>query len=405
VYVFYLKPAVVLLNIVPLWWMLVLYARLLDREAANDWAWFLSLFSASLATMLLVFDSTLNNHTIAAVSAFFALYPFLRIWDDGRLSGWYFTAAGFFAAFCACNEIPAALFGLLLLVLLLTRFPRRTLLFFVPAAIVPCAAFLATQYMAFGQFRPVYEEFGTKSYLYEGSYWTTPLEMDYFNVAPESYGVYLFHMTFGHHGVFSLTPIFVFSMLGALRCLLGRGGHLKFLAWTALVLAAALLAFTIAKPVTVRTFVEGLRASPAQAPEAVSVPGLHWLLWLAPLVLFTVYGALRLFLARRGRLQAMAGMTLLLTVALLAFYTWNPKARNYGGSTQGLRWLFWLIPFWLVMLPAGVEGGQTRRVVRWLTLAALAVSVVSVGYALRSPWSHPWIVDALEHLDLYSVKR
>ena len=38
---------------------------------------------------------------------------------------------------------------------------------------------------------------------------------------------------------------------------------------------------------------------------------------------------------------------------MLAFYTWNPKARNYGGSTQGLRWLFWLIPFWLVVLPPG----------------------------------------------------
>ena len=94
-----------------------------------------------------------------------------------------------------------------------------------------------------------------------------------------------------------------------------------------------------------------------------------------------------------------------LTAALLAFYTWNPKARNYGGSTQGLRWLFWLIPFWLATLPPGVEGGQERRWLRWLVLLALAVSVMSVGYALRSPWSHPWILDALEHLDLYTVKR
>jgi hypothetical protein len=98
-------------------------------------------------------------------------------------------------------------------------------------------------------------------------------------------------------------------------------------------------------------------------------------------------------------------MTTLLTVAMLAFYAWNPKARNYGGSTQGLRWLFWLIPFWLVMLPGGVEAGQRWRSVRWLSLAALAVSAVSMGYALRSPWSHPWILDALEHLDLYELKR
>ena len=83
--------------------------------------------------------------------------------------------------------------------------------------------FLATQYAAFGQFRPVYEEFGTKSYNYEGSYWNTPLEMDYLNVPredgrfQESYQLYLFHMTFGHHGVFSLSPIFLLAAIGVLR--------------------------------------------------------------------------------------------------------------------------------------------------------------------------------------------
>jgi hypothetical protein len=425
VYVFYLKPAILLLNVLPLWVMLVLYARLLDRIAPNDWAWFLCLVSAALATFLLAFDSTLNNHTIAAFSAFFALYPFLRIWDDGVRSGWSFAAAGFFGAFCACNEIPAALFGILLFLLLLVRFPRSTLLFFVPTAAIPCAAFLVTQYLAFGQFKPVYEEFGTKSYLYYGSYWSTPLEMDYFNVKPESYGVYLFHMTLGHHGVFSLTPIFLFSILGALRCLFGGKGHLRALGWVTLVLALGLLVFTYQKPEMMRGFVESARitlnrqistAAKVQGLHWLSqflpaegstdpVPGRHWLVWLLPIGLFTIYGAIRLFFARGKRLYAMAGLTLFLTVALLAFYTWNPKARNYGGSTQGLRWLFWLIPFWLVMLPAGVEGGQKRRWVRWLSLAALAVSVFSVGYALRSPWSHPWILDALEHLNLYSVKR
>ena len=101
----------------------------------------------------------------------------------------------------------------------------------------------------------------------------------------------------------------------------------------------------------------------------------------------------------------MAALTTSLTLALLAFYTWNPKARNYGGSTQGLRWLFWLIPFWLLLLPAGLEAGARSRRLRWLSLAALMVSVVSVGYALRTPWSHPWLLDAMEHLGLYELKR
>ena len=91
---------------------------------------------------------------------------------------------------------------------------------------------------------------------------------------------------------------------------------------------------------------------------------------------------------------------------MLAFYTWNPKARNYGGSTQGLRWLFWLIPFWLLAAPARAwRRASARAWLRWLSLAALMVSVVSVGYALRTPWSHPWMLDAMEHLGLYELKR
>ncbi|MDR3639149.1 MAG: hypothetical protein P4L84_35415 [Isosphaeraceae bacterium] len=326
---FYFKSIILLLNVVPMFVFLIMYARLLDRYAANDWAWFFCLVSAAWGTLLFSFVQTLNNHTVAAWAAFFAIYGLIRIWDEGVRSAWTFAATGFWAAFCACNELPAAVFGLALFAILAARFPRLTLLYFVPAATVPCVAFFVTQFIALGQFKPVYEEFGTKSYTYEGSYWNEPLEMDWFNVHPEPKSVYLFHMTFGHHGVFSLTPIFLFSIAGAVAIVFGRGARLKPVAW----------------------------------------------------------------------------LTLVLTAAMVAFYAWNPKARNYGGSTQGLRWLFWLIPSWLVVLPPGVSGGQDRRWLRWLALAALFVSVLSVGYALRTPWSHPWLVDAMEHLGLYRLKR
>ena len=164
------------------------------------------------------------------------------------------------------------------------------------------------------------------------------MDLDAFNEHPEPYATYFFHMTLGHHGVFSLTPIFLFSALGAAR-LLGNGR------WFPL-------------------------------PSAKGSP-----------------------------MVAIAWLTTVLTAVLLAFYTWNPKAHNYGGSTQGLRWLFWLIPFWLLLLPKGVEWGQTRSWFRWSALFALGISVMSVGYAMRNPWSHPWILDALEHLNLYTLTR
>ena len=328
-YVLYFKPVILLVNIVPFAFFLALYVRLLDRYAPNDWAWFVALFAAAWGNSLVVFNASLNNHTVAAYSAFFAIYALIRILEEELPKTSDFVMAGFWGAFCTCNETPAAPFGAILFLILFFRSPRRTLLAFVPAAVVPLAAFFGTQYLAMGSFKLAYEEFGTRAYTYEGSYWNTPLEFDWFNKYPEPKWLYLLHMTFGHHGVFSLSPIFLFSIYACVRNIVGRGRPLKAVSW----------------------------------------------------------------------------VTLFLTVLLLAFYTWNPKARNYGGSTSGLRWLFWLIPFWLLFLPKGVEGGQERRWVRWLSLTALLVSVFTVGYALRAPWSHPWILDALEHLDMYTLKR
>jgi hypothetical protein len=337
-YIFYFKPIVLLLNVLPFGLFLILYARLLDSYAANDLAWFLCLVAAAFGTYLLPFTQTLNNHTVAAFSAFFALYQLFGIWSQEEQSGWRFAAAGFFAAFAVANELPALAFLAFLFVLLVVGFPRQTLLYFVPGALVPFAAFMAAQYAVFGEFKLAYEAFGTDEYLFEGSLWKTPLDLDAFNLHPEAYATYFFHMTLGHHGVFSLTPIFLFSALGAAR-LLGGGGWFP-------------------------------------VPSAKGSP-----------------------------MMAIAWLTTVLTAVLLAFYTWNPKARNYGGSTQGLRWLFWLIPFWLLLLPKGVEWGQTRSWFRWSALFALGISVMSVGYAMRNPWSHPWILDALEHLNLYTLTR
>jgi uncharacterized membrane protein len=405
-HVFYFKAVLLLLNILPFWFFLILYSRLLDRYAGNDWAWFFCLVAAAFGTYLLPFTQTLNNHTVAAFSAFFALYQFLRIWDEGRLSGWRFAGVGFFAAFTQINELPALSFLALIAGLLLFRYPRQTLLCLVPAALVPIAASLAAQYAALGEIKLVYTEFGTESYLWEGSLWKTPLELDALNlpwfdsreaarrgIAGESHGLFLFHMTLGHHGFWSLTPIFLFSLAGLGRLL--RGGRRPLTVATCLtVLASAALAgYYLFDPAA---WASGGRLRP-YLWVFLSIPAL-----LALLAFLSWFRLLR----RGGEpMAAVAWMTTVLTIVLLAFYTWNPMARNYGGSTQGLRWLFWLIPFWLLVLPKGVESGQHRGWVRGLSLLALVVSVGSVGYAMRNPWSHPWILDALEHLGLYGLPR
>ena len=276
------------------------------------------------------------------------------------------------------NEMPALAFPALLFPLLLFRFPKKTLLCFIPAAIIPVAAFVAAQYVEFGEFYLPYESFGSAEYSYEGSIWQTPLELDAFNMRPEPYSVYLLHMTFGHHGVFSLTPLFLFSAWGATRLLRGGGRFLTVWTWLTVVAVGGLAGYYLYDPTVWKTG----GAMHQYVWAMLAIPGLLALLAFLNAVI----------LLRRGGepMAAVAWMTVVLTVVLLAFYTWNPKARNYGGSAQGLRWLFWLIPFWLLLLPKGVEAGQTRGWVRNLALLALAISAISVGYAMRNPWSHPW---------------
>ena len=135
-YIFYFKPILILLNVIPFWAFLFLFARLLDDFAANDWAWFFGLAAAAFGTYLLPFTQTLNNHTVAAYSVFFALYQFVRIWDQRQLSGWRFAGAGFFAAFAMTNELPALAFLAFVRSLACCLFviSDEPVLYFIPAA-------------------------------------------------------------------------------------------------------------------------------------------------------------------------------------------------------------------------------------------------------------------------------
>ena len=83
-YVFYFKSTIVALNVVPYLFFLIYFAKRLDRIVRNDWAWFAGLVSAAWATPLVIFNTTLNNHSVAAFSAFFAVYALMRIWETPR---------------------------------------------------------------------------------------------------------------------------------------------------------------------------------------------------------------------------------------------------------------------------------------------------------------------------------
>ena len=335
---------------------LVLLARLVERLGTTDWGRLFAFAAGCFATYQTTFAIALNNHTVACWSALFALYFALPLFaererkhdDSSPLppppsslppphSSLLF--AGFFAAFTACNELPAASLAVVLFVLLLIRWPRPTLLYFVPAALVPVAAFFVTNYLAIGQWTPAYGEFGGPWYNFPGSHW----ELQPGEIKPgidfawqkETKLEYALNLLVGHHGLFSLSPIFLLAVAGMFLVL---GQYLR------------------------REGVGGLVRFFQELPPR-------------PLI---------------------AGLGLVLTVTVVGFYI--VKTGNYGGWTAGPRWLMWLTPlFLLAMLPC-VDGLAGRRWGRWLGYVLLGFSVFSVSYPAWNPWRHPWIYNLLEAL-------
>jgi hypothetical protein len=301
---------------------LALLAALAERYARTDWSRVFLVIAAAGGTFLTTFLTTLNNHTIAACSVVFALYPLLRIVNDGRREGLLFALAGFWGAFAACCEIPAALFGVALFAVLVRHSPAQVIRWFVPAAIVPLGFFFYTNWLCTGGLMPFYANFGAANdtfykYVYKGvpSYWMNPSPQD---VGESSAWVYLFHCTFGHHGVFSLTPIFLLTIAG----------------WTRL-----------------------KNASP---------------------------------------LRLIGIMSLIFTIGVLAFYLARTQSYNYGGSTSGLRWAFWLIPLWLLALVPALDEWGDRRAVRIASALLLVASVFSATFPHNNPWQQPWIRNVIE---------
>ncbi|HUT13217.1 MAG TPA: hypothetical protein VMY42_22200 [Thermoguttaceae bacterium] len=329
----------VTINLIPLVIGFLLLARLIERFGTTDWGRIFTMGAAVFGTFLTTFVVTFNNHLPAAVCGVIALYAAVRIWFDGERRLRYFIIAGFFGAMMAANELPAlALFAVLSLILLL-RAPGRTVLAYLPAAVVVAAGFFGTNWIAHKSLVPPYmhrsdtdKSDNWYDYTYvrgEGkdareisSYWNDPVGVDRGEPCTRTYAL---HALVGHHGVFSLTPIWLLSFAGVI-------------------------------------------------------------VWLCP--------------GRDPRLRCLALTVAAVTVACFAFYLFLSDQRNYGGVCSGFRWMFWLAPVWLVTMLPAVDGMARRGWTRCVAAVLLLASIFSASYPTWTPWTNPWLWDWLRYLNV-----
>ncbi len=118
-------------------------------------------------------------------------------------------------------------------------------------------------------------------YDYPGSYWLTSNDNKKSEVdrGQESVPLYLFHVLFGHHGIFSLTPLWVLSLAGMLALMFGvkLGGvfPMRWLGGMGMLISIVVIAFYLSRPAIDRNY-GGVTCV------------LRWLLWLAPIWLVSM---------------------------------------------------------------------------------------------------------------------
>ncbi len=347
-----IRTLLLLINALPFLVYLCLLSRIVEMYGKTEWGRLYVVAAGCFGTLVHPFLVTFSNHTAGTVSVMVAWYLLIQIWrKQGNGSLGEFFGVGLFSAFAVVNELPALAFAAAAAGLVLLWNPVRAILGFIPAALIVACGFFFTNYQATGSWEVAYDKFGTIWYEYEGSHWRKPpkefleerkgREAEFVKTGidfarfRESRADYATHVLVGHHGVLSLTPIWIFSFLTMLA---GAGMAGRWI---------------------VRLFRPG--DSPDDGVPRFALP-----------------------------------LGFLLTVVVIGFYL--VKSDNYGGFCIGLRWLMWLTPIWLTALVPAADWLARRPWTRNLALLALAVSVFSNHYSLWNPWRHPWIFDLMLHL-------
>jgi hypothetical protein len=304
----------VLFNVVPMVLYFVLLARLVERFGTTDWGRMFVMAAATFGTFLTTFAVTINNHLIGAVCALVAIYAVVRIWFDDERRLRYFFVAGFFGAMATVDEFPAASLLAVLALALLWKDWRPTLLGFVPAVLLVAIAFFGTSWIAHGCLTPAYAHHEWYDYAFErngkmvDSYWRHPVGVDR---GEPSRGIYAMNVLIGHHGIFSLTPVWILSIIGTVTWM-WRANDVR-LRW----LAAAVGAITLACLV----FYLGQRLPSRNYGGVTS--GLRWMFWLAPMWLLVMLPAGDAMAGRRWA-RGLALALLAASVLSASYPTWNP---------------------------------------------------------------------------------
>ncbi len=265
--------------------------------------------AAAAGTQATAYATVFNNHVIAAAGVVACFYFALRLHENGKWAD--AVVFGLSAGVCTTMDIPTAIYPALLGLWLAPSQFRALLIFAAPAAALPIAIQTIALIAATGSPLPV--QMHGDWYLYESSYWRNPGGVD---ALADPKGLYLFNITFGRVGLFSLFPVTLLGLLGIAAAWQSRDTRIKPL--TAIGAAASSILF-LYYALTTNNY----------GGEAF---GFRWSIAVAPVLLLMAIPAM----ARVQRPWQWAAVTVLLAVSMISAIqcTRHPWQTNTEWTTR-----------------------------------------------------------------------
>lgn len=317
----YVRIILLILNVVPLLLLVYLYDRLLERWKVSPSVRLFCLVAAALGTYVTAYSTTLNNHTQAAWATFFSLYCLMRILEDPDAGPIHFGACGLLASWAAINENPAVAYLVILTAVLLIKRPRQTMLYFMPMLALMAGGYFWTTWLATGRFYPYSLNYDRDTYyVYPGTVWLNPRGIDGQN-EPKLW--YAFNLILGHHGLLSLTPIFLISTWGLMTRRGAFNAAHQIVNWMGLVL---LISITLLYIIATRNYGGGCQ-------------GPRWLLWLTPFLLIAMPQVLQRHFHSRN-FRTFACLALLISVYSVSY----ALVKGPWGDSRD-SWLHWIFRY------------------------------------------------------------
>ena len=311
---FVVRVMLVLINLIPVAFCWFLMSRLVERFATGDWAKLFLMGVICFGTFVSTFVATLNNHLPGICCVIISMYAASRILFDGKRSIIYFFTAGLFASFLPACELPGLAYTAFLLAGLAVVSLRQTLVGYVPIMVLILAAFLQTNYIGHQTYSLAYGNPDWYKYTYERggrervSHWSNRVGID---KGEASQVTYFYHTTVGHHGVFSLTPVWILSFCGLLVWL-SRWDDKRFIYVSLFILS-----------LTVIVYVFYLNRPQVDRNYGGMTSGLRWMFWFIPLWCMSMIPVVD-WLSRSRIGRGLCILLLFFSLLSVAYPLWNP---------------------------------------------------------------------------------